>query len=86
MVGPTLSDHSSDKKRLIESAINTYALNKNDCIMIGDTAYDIKGAVDAGTDSIAVTYGYGNTTDMINEGATFLAASAREIGDILIHA
>lgn len=86
MVGPTLSDHSSDKKRLIESAINTYALGKNDCIMIGDTAYDIKGAQDAGIDSIAVTYGYGNTTDMINEGATFIAGSAKEIGDILIHA
>ncbi|MBP3198477.1 MAG: HAD-IA family hydrolase, partial [Butyrivibrio sp.] len=86
MVGPTLSDHSSDKKRLIESAINTYDLYKNDCIMIGDTAYDIKGAQDAGIDSIAVTYGYGNTTDMINEGATFIAGSAKEIGDILIHA
>ena len=51
--------------------------------MIGDTAYDIKGASDAGIDSIAVTYGYGNTEEMQNEGATFFAASAKEIGDIL---
>ena len=51
--------------------------------MIGDTAYDIKGAVDSGVDSIAVTYGYGNTTEMINEGATYLAGSAKEIEDIL---
>ena len=79
MVGPTLSDHSSDKKRLIETAISTYNLEKKSCIMIGDTAYDIKGAVDAGIDSIAVTYGYGSTSAMIREGATFVADSAKEI-------
>lgn len=83
MVGPDLSDHSSDKKRLIENAITTYGLEKNDCVMIGDTAYDIKGASDAGIDSIAVTYGYGNTEEMLKNGATHLAASAREVCDIL---
>ena len=50
--------------------------------MIGDTAYDIKGATDSGIDSIAVTYGYGNTEEMINEGATYLAGSAKELGEI----
>ena len=79
MVGPDLSDHSSDKKPLIEKAITSYELGKNACIMIGDTAYDIKGAADAGIDSIAVTYGYGNTEDMVKEGATFLVDSAKEI-------
>ncbi len=83
MVGPDLSDHSSDKKRLIENAITTYGLEKKDCVMIGDTAYDIKGASDAGIESIAVTYGYGNTEEMLNNGATHLAASAREVCDIL---
>ena len=83
MVGPDLSDHSSDKKRLIEIAINTYDLDKNACIMVGDTAYDIKGAVDAGIDSIAVSYGYGNTEEMMREGATFLVNSAKEIEALL---
>ena len=79
MVGPDLSDHSSDKKRLIENAITTYGLNKNACIMVGDTAYDIKGAADTGIDSIAVAYGYGDTAEMVDEGATFLVNSAKEI-------
>ena len=83
MVGPDLSDHSSDKKRLIETAVTTYDLDKNSCIMVGDTAYDIKGAVDAGIDSIAVSYGYGNTEDMVHEGATFLVNSAKEIEALL---
>ncbi len=83
MVGPDLSDHSSDKKRLIEKAVETYGLEKSECIMIGDTAYDIRGAVDAGVDSIAVTYGYGNVKDMMDAGAKFKADTVKDIGEIL---
>ena len=83
MVGPDLSDHSSDKKRLIEKAVEEYGLKKNECVMIGDTKYDIIGASDAGVDSIAVTYGYGKTEDMINAGATFTADSVKGIAEIL---
>ena len=83
MVGPRPSDHSSDKKLLIEKAINAYGLKKNECVMIGDTKYDIKGAADAGIDSIAVTYGYGKIEEMKEAGATFLADSAKEIEQII---
>ncbi|MBR1630182.1 MAG: HAD hydrolase-like protein [Lachnospiraceae bacterium] len=83
MVGPKPSDHSSDKKLLIEKALIEYKLNKGECVMIGDTKYDIKGAADAGIDSIAVTYGYGQTEEMKEAGATFFADSAREIAEIL---
>ncbi len=83
MTGPDLSDHSSDKKRLIEKAIEEYGLNKSECVMIGDTGYDIRGAVEAGIDSIAVTYGYGKTEELKAAGAVYLAASAREIAEIL---
>lgn len=81
MVGPDLTDHSSDKKRLIEKAVDDYGLNKNECIMIGDTKYDIKGALDAGVDSIAVTYGYGKLEEMTE--ATFTVNCASEIAKIL---
>lgn len=83
MVGPDLTDHSSDKKRLIESAMGTYGLRKSECIMIGDTQYDIIGAVAAGVDSIAVTYGYGNTGDMKESGATYMADSVKEVAELL---
>ena len=83
LVGPDLSDHSSDKCRLIERAINDYSLNKHECIMIGDTHYDIKGATDAGIDSIGVTYGYGNPDAMKEAGVTYMVDSVKEIGHIL---
>ncbi len=83
MVGPDLSDHSSDKVRLIEKAVKDFGLEKKECIMIGDTEYDIKGAVDAGVDSIAVTYGYGNTEGMKAAGATFMVDAVNEIEKIV---
>ena len=83
MMGPDLSDHSSDKKRLIEKAIEEHRLKRSECIMIGDTEYDIKGAADAGIDSIAVTYGYGKAEQMKAAGATYFADSAEEIAKLL---
>lgn len=83
IIAPELSDHSSDKKRLIERAINEYGLDRDECIMIGDTEYDIAGAVGAGIDSIAVTYGYGKTDNFKSAGATFLADSVKDISNIL---
>ena len=83
IIAPELSDHSSDKKRLIEKAVNEYGLDRNECIMIGDTKYDIEGALGAGVDSIAVTYGYGKTDSLRESGATFIADSVKDISDIL---
>ena len=84
MVGPDLSDHSSDKKLLIEKAITDYKLNKQECIMIGDTRFDICGASDAGIDSIGVTYGYGTPDEMKEAGATFMVNSVTEIANIIL--
>lgn len=83
MVAPDLSDHSSDKKLLIERAIADYDLKKQECIMIGDTNYDINGAVNAGVDSIGVTYGYGNPNEMQAAGATFMVNTVNEIAEII---
>jgi phosphoglycolate phosphatase len=83
MIGPDPSDHSSDKKRLIEQAVAAYNLDRSQCIMIGDTKYDVHGATDAGVDCIAVTYGYGNTEEMRAAGATVFADSTKDLAEIL---
>ncbi|MCR5179262.1 MAG: HAD hydrolase-like protein [Lachnospiraceae bacterium] len=83
MVGPDLSDNSSDKKRLIEKAVTDFNLNKDECIMIGDTKYDILGAVQAGIASIGVTYGYGSKEELRNNGASFITADTKGIAQIL---
>ena len=83
IAGPDFTDHSSEKKRLIEKAVDAYNLDKMECIMIGDTKYDIEGAVAAGLSSIAVTYGYGNTEEMVAAGATYTADTVGAIAKIL---
>ncbi len=50
--------------------------------MIGDTKYDILGAVGAGIDSIGVTFGYGKKEELIASGATYIVDSAAEIPEI----
>ncbi len=84
MVGPGFTDHSSDKRQLIDRAVAEYGLDRSECIMIGDTRFDIIGAVDAGVDSIAVTYGYGNIDEMKAAGATYTVDSASEIARIVL--
>lgn len=78
-IGVELTDKSSDKKRLIEKAMTKYALKPEECLMIGDTKYDILGACDAGVDSVGVTYGYGTKEDLKQAGATYIASSAADI-------
>ena len=58
-IGPDLSEQSSDKTRLIEKALREGNFLKEDCLMVGDTKYDILAAKDVGIDSVAALYGYG---------------------------
>lgn len=82
LIGPELTDPDSDKKRLIEKAIKGYDLKREECLMIGDTKYDILGAVGAGIDSIGVTFGYGKKEELIASGATYIVDSAAEIPEV----
>lgn len=78
-----------DGSRIEKADIIEYALNrvgnpdKKDCIMIGDTAFDVIGANAFSMDSIGVTYGYGTREELEAAGATYLADSPKEIMKIL---
>lgn len=77
--GPDFSDSSSDKSRLIDRAISKAGMKKDDALMIGDTHFDIDGAVKSGVDSIGVTYGYGSREELQTSGATYLVDNALNI-------
>ena len=74
----------SDKTRLIENAVDALGLDKDECVMIGDTRYDIDGAKRARVASIGVTYGFGSRDQLEEAGADHIAGDAREIGLILL--
>ena len=63
-IGPELSEQSSDKTRLIEKALREGNFLKEDCLMVGDTKYDILAAKDVGIDSVAALYGYGEVEEI----------------------
>lgn len=63
-IGPDLSEQSSDKTRLIEKALREGKFLKEDCLMVGDTKYDILAAKDVGIDSVAALYGYGEVEEI----------------------
>lgn len=53
-------------------------------VMVGDTRYDIQGARSNGLPAIGVTYGYGSRKELIEAGASHLAASAEELRSLLL--
>jgi phosphoglycolate phosphatase len=48
-----------NKSALLETSIDYLLLGKSDCIFIGDSEYDAKGAEEVGVDFIGVLYGFG---------------------------
>lgn len=84
VIGPDRNDPSSNKERLINRAIDKYDLNRNECIMIGDTHFDIDGANSACIDSVAVSYGYGTAESIHSSHPTYIADSPADVGRILM--
>ena len=73
------------KKQIIEKAfelLKPYGCEKP--LMVGDTKFDIMGAVDAGVPSVAVTFGFGDVDEMIVAGANYVVKNCDEIKNIVL--
>ena len=53
-------------------------------VMVGDRENDMTAAKDLGMDSIGVLYGYGDRRELTDAGAVLLAASAEEVGNLIL--
>lgn len=81
VVGPGLDNKESSKAALVEKGV---ALLGGPAVMIGDRRYDIEGGRANGIDTVGVTYGYGSENELVQAGATHIAHSPRELGEILL--
>ena len=81
-IGTELEVQHSDKKHLMEKAIRKGGFRKEDCLMVGDTIYDIQGAKDAGIDSVAALYGYGDKAEIMQ--AEYCIERPLELLDIVL--
>lgn len=81
--------NKDQKSAIIQSVLQDLAKKHfhplaSDITMIGDTAYDIKGARDNHLPSVGVTYGYGKEKDLKEAGADEIAHSVKELETILL--
>ena len=73
----TICGATFDKSRDCKEAVIAYLLeqtgNKENAIMVGDTAYDVIGAKAHGIPTVGVSWGYGKVEDMRAAGAIAIA-------------
>lgn len=73
-----------DKADIIEYALeNTKIENIDDCIMVGDTIYDVNGAKANNMKCIGVTYGFGLEEELKKAGADYIAHNMEELKNII---
>lgn len=82
--GSELDGRRSHKNEVIKYAVESCAINDiSEAVMIGDTAFDITGAVKNKMESIGVLYGYGSENELAEAGATKIAGSVDELVKVL---
>ena len=85
--GSNIDGSRKDKKDLIPYAVaclgGDFERDRERTVMLGDTWYDAKGARLCGVDFIGVRYGYGEISDMEEQGAKLFADTPGELFELL---
>ena len=86
VMGAELKGPRQSKVDVLEALFDEMpdSITKKQCIMIGDTCFDIDGANTVGIDSIGVDYGFGDNDEMLAHGAKAIAYSATELCNMLL--
>lgn len=83
--GSDLKGELFSKEKTIGQVLKDFKIyNKAECVMIGDTIYDIKGAQEHGIDTIAVDYGYGKTQDLKDARPSYFVETVGELKNVLL--
>lgn len=79
VIGSNIDNTRTKKAEVIQYILDTYGLDKEDCLMIGDKSNDIDGARACGIDSLGVTYGFGSVEEIEGANPTYTVASPEQI-------
>lgn len=71
------------KAEVLNALIEENGLNRDECLLVGDTLNDIDGATANGIDVIAVTYGFGKRDELERSNAVALCDSPAEVANLL---
>lgn len=84
IAGTPLDDPDAKKETMIERILATSPqCASNEFVMVGDTASDINAAHHCGVDSIAVLYGYGDETELLDAEPTWVCRTVEELAERL---
>lgn len=84
IAGATLDASRCRKDLVIGYALQEFGINPASAVMVGDREHDIIGGKGNGLPGIGVAYGYGSREELETAGATAIADSPKELGDILL--
>ena len=73
--GNDLAGRLDDKAQLVEELMVRRELHPEQSVMVGDRMHDVIAARRNGITSIAVTYGYGSESELMDAGANYLCNS-----------
>ena len=86
IAGAAMDETRTAKWEVIEYAMENLGItDPGSVIMIGDREHDVLGARRCGIDCIGVLYGYGSREEFESCGAKYIAATAPEVGDIILN-
>ena len=71
------------QQSIIEVALAETGVSPDTCVMIGDTAYDIAMAVNAGVRAIGVDWGYHSADELREAGAEAVARDPAHLRELL---
>ncbi|MDR3264130.1 MAG: HAD hydrolase-like protein [Clostridiales bacterium] len=71
-----------EKEDVLQYALTDSGEDPKECLLIGDTIFDVRGAEHSGIACLAVTYGFGKKEEMTGNCVIGYAASPREVIDM----
>lgn len=81
----------AEKDRVNKVDIINYVLagegladRKAECVMVGDTRFDMEGAAKAGLDTIGVLYGFGSRESLEQSGAKCIVPSPADVARVIL--
>ena len=81
--GSRLDGNNNSKQEIVEGVIASLGAEKEDCVLIGDTKYDVAGAHAAGVKCICVRYGYAAPGELEEAGTDAIAEDLCELQKML---
>ena len=79
---PNFKTCEHGKEELIKAVLEEFNLKPNECLMVGDTKFDIEGGIKAGVKTMGVTYGYPKEGDFLK--ADYTVSHPSEIESVVL--